>query len=322
MMMFKISHAAALAFSGCALFLSIATHAASCCGGGAGNSIILPKFENHMLDVSTGYVHYDGFWDSAGNKKQDPANATLTQQTLNTSYATRLAEQWQANVFIPVTINESKYGDSTEYQTGIGDMQVGIWYEAFERVTCVYKITGWQSLKPSLYFGSQLTLPTGYSQHSHEVKSNFDITGRGFYRWDMSTIIEKTVYPWTLSYQHTLGYHLERPVNQEYGNAVTPYDKQLGTTNSWSLAGSYTWFLPDYSMLSLTITHAEMKERDARIDSERIDNTGFTESRLAASLVWNSTSRDWLVKTSFSEALTGRNYSKTHTVNIGASYVF
>ncbi|QIZ83148.1 hypothetical protein HF888_02395 [Bermanella marisrubri] len=275
-----------------------------------------------MLDISTGYVHYDGFWDATGNKKQDPANTTLTQQTLNTSYAMRLAEQWQANVYIPLTVNKSEYGDSTEQQTGLGDVQFGIWYEAFERVTCVYKITGWQSLKPSIYFGSQLTLPTGYSQHSDDVESNFDITGRGFYRWDISTIIEKTIYPWTLSYQYTHGYHVERPVNQEYSNPVDPYNKQLGATNSWSLGGGYTWFLPDYSMLSLTITHAEMKERDTQINNQRISDTGFSESRLSASLVWNSTSRDWLVKTSFSEAQAGSNYSKTQIVNIGASYVF
>ena len=51
--------------------------AASCCGGGSGTSLILPKFSKAMWDLSFDYEVYDGFWDIRGNWVADPPGSDL-----------------------------------------------------------------------------------------------------------------------------------------------------------------------------------------------------------------------------------------------------
>jgi len=296
--------------------------AASCCGGGAGSGVILPKFNDAMWDLSVAHEAYEGYWTKDGDHQDDPANSDLLQQRLQFSYAHRIGEQWQLNASLPVVDNQNTYGGNTSQVTAIGDTHISLWYEAFERVTCVYKITGWESLKPSIYIGTGLTLPTGVSAYSDRVDNSFDITGLGFYRLDANAIIEKTVYPWSVSWQGSYGYHFERPINQEYGQAVTPYDKQLGERHSSSLALAYTWFLPGLAMLNLGVSHQYLKQGATYYDGQRDDLSGFSKTSLGSTLSYTTSPRDWIVKLGLTQAQSGYNYPKTLSVTMGVSHVF
>jgi len=304
------------------LVFSQFNYAASCCGGGASSGVILPKFDDAMWDVSLSNETYDGYWNQQGQHKDDPAGSELIQRRLNFSYAHRITEQWQVNVSLPLIGNHNQYSGESSSVKGLGDTQVGLWYETFERVTCVYKITGWESLKPSVYFGTTLTLPTGISAYGDRVENSFDITGRGFYRWDANIIIEKTVYPFSLGWQGSYGIAMERPVNQEYGQAVTPYDKQLGNRATSVFSGAYTWFLPNLSMLTATLSHASLKEDKTQYNHEKDSNSGFDKKTSGLALAYNSSLRDWIIKLSFNQADQGHNYPKTQTLSMGVSHVY
>ncbi|MGR6872757.1 hypothetical protein ACU6U9_10715 [Pseudomonas sp. HK3] len=298
------------------------TYAASCCGGGASSGIILPKFNNQMWDVSVSHERYDGAWTKEGVYQDDPADSDLLQRRLDFSYAYRLADQWQINVGLPLVDNQNKYsGDNSSVQ-GLGDMQLSIWYEAFNKVTCVYKINGWESLKPSIYFGTSLTIPTGISPYSDRVDSSSDITGLGFYRLDANMIIEKTVYPYSISWQGKYGYTFERPVNQEYEKPVKPYNKKLGDRTASIFSAAYTWFLPNLSMLSLTASHSTLKEQSAQYDGITDTSSGLEKTTLGLSLAYSSAVRDWIFKLGVNQAQDGENIPKTQIINMGISHVY
>jgi hypothetical protein len=302
--------------------ISPISFSASCCGGGASSGVILPKFNDAMWDISISSEAYDGYWTQQGQLKADPAGSKLIQRRLSFSYAHRIAEQWQMNVSMPLVDNQNQYsGDSSSVQ-GMGDTQAGLWFEAFERVTCVYKINGWESLKPSLYFGTTLTLPTGISSYSDRIDNSFDITGRGFYRWDANMIIEKTVYPFSLGWQGSYGVAIKRPVNQEYGQAVTPYNKQLGDRATSVFTGAYTWFLPDLAMLTATLSYASIKEDQTKYDGENDPSSGFDKKTSGLAFSYNSGLRDWIIKLSYNQAEEGHNYPKTQTLTMGVSHVY
>lgn len=304
------------------LLVSQFSHSASCCGGGASSSVILPKFDDAMWDISFSNETYNGYWDLKGDHKKDPVGSELSQRRLNFSYAQRISEQWQINTSLPLVDNQNQYSGEQHSVQGLGDTQVGLWYETFERVTCVYSITGWESLKPSIYFGTTLTLPTGISQYSDRIDNSFDITGRGFYLWDANMIIEKTVYPFSLGWQGSYGIAIERPVNQEYGQAITPYQKQLGNRRTSVFTGAYTWFLPDLAMLTTTISHAVLTEAKTQYDGISDSNSGFNKTSMGLAFAYNSSLRDWIIKLSLNQAEQGRNYPKTQTISMGVSHVY
>ena len=302
--------------------VSTSAAAASCCGGGAGSGVILPKFNDAMWDISISNEAYDGYWNQTGQHQADPADSDLLQRRLQFSYAYRIGEQWQVNASLPLVDNHNTYSGNNSQVTALGDTQISLWYEAFERVTCVYKITGWESLKPSVYFGTSLTLPTGVSAYSDRVTNSFDITGLGFYRLDTHAIVEKTVYPWSISWQGSYGHHIERPINQEYGQAVTPYDKQLGDRRSSTLAFAYTWFLPGLAMLNLGLSHQYLKQDQTQYDGHSDPLSGFQKTGLGTSLSYTNSPRDWIVKLAITQSQSGYNYPKTLSATFGVSHVF
>ena len=304
------------------LFIMNNSFAASCCGGGASAGIILPKFDDAMWDLSFSQATEDGSWNSNGEYQKGLNNSKLQQRRLNLSYAHRLAEQWQFNVTLPLVYNINQYSGENNSAQGLGDTQVGLWYEAFERVTCVYKITGWESLKPSLYFGSSITLPTGISAYSDRVDDSSETTGQGFYRWDANMIIEKTVYPFSLGWQGSYGVAIKRPINQEYGQAITPYNKKLGNRSSSVFSGSYTWFMPDLSMVTATLSQSRITEADVSYDGITDEESDYSSTTNGLSIAYNSSLRDWILKLSLNDMESGNNTPNNQTVSIGVSHVY
>ena len=74
-------------FLGAALFPGPSAWAGSCCGGGGGASLVLPKIYNSMIDVSADLEKYDGFWNQNGTYTADPPDSDLRQYRLNLGYA-------------------------------------------------------------------------------------------------------------------------------------------------------------------------------------------------------------------------------------------
>jgi hypothetical protein len=67
--------------------------AASCCGGGAASSLIVPKFAKAMVDTAVDVELYDGFWNGDGDHVPDPPGSELKQYRVNLGYGHRLGSR-------------------------------------------------------------------------------------------------------------------------------------------------------------------------------------------------------------------------------------
>jgi len=313
----------------CALSIGIlaplsTAQAASCCGGGSASSLILPKFSKAMINVSFDYEHYDGFWNNKGEVSEDPVGSDLNQYRMNVGFAYRLAPRWQASVTLPYVWNQNQYASLERDTSGIGDGTVSLWYEAFDKIACVWDVKTWEDLLPAVYWGATLTLPTGTSPYD-DVEDNFDITGRGAYRLDATLLIDKTIYPWNASITTTYGQYFERPVNRKYGTYVEPYDRQWGDRFSSTVAFGYTYFTDEMQSLTTTVAYTYLKEDEGSIDGVTDTTSGFRKESIATTVAWASEDRDWITKITWSHTPSkddwGENFPITDIVTVGVSHV-
>lgn len=298
--------------------------AASCCGGGSSSSLVLPKFSRAMLDASVAVEHYDGFWDSEGTYRSDPPDSDLNQYRLSLGYAQRLASRWQASVSLPYVWNSNRYSGLDSHTDGLGDATVGVWYEAFDNIKCVWKVRNWADAAPAVYLGAALTLPTGISPYD-DVGNNFDITGRGFYRLDANLLLDKTIYPWNATLALSYGKYLERDVNREYGNYVEPYRKQLGDRRQATASVGYTLFLETMETVTFTLAYAHLEEAQGRIDGRPYPSSEMLKRSFAATVAFSTMDRDWVMKGSLSHAVPGdgwgKNFPVTNVLSFEVSHV-
>jgi len=297
--------------------------AGSCCGGGGGASLVLPKFYQAMADVSFDLERYNGFWNQNGKYTSDPAGSSLRQYRWNRGYAQRLSPKWQASILVPYVWNVNTYSSASHRTRGIGDTALNLWYEALED-TSAWKIRGLKDLAPSMTIGPSLVIPTGISPYDG-VPSD-DVTGRGFYRLDGNIIISKTLHPWSASASFSYGSYLERPVNREL-DYVTPYRKKLGDRSSASISLSYITYLgTGGDALTATASLSEMREADAARDGNRIDNSGLQKDSIGGTIAYSSTDHAWGVRASWSHAIKqdgwGKNFPATDIYSIGVNYGF
>ena len=310
--------------AGAILLPSPDAHAASCCGGGSATSLILPKFSPAMIDISLDIEDYDGFWNKDGDHIKDPPEADLKQYRLNMGYAHRLASHWQASITLPYVWNDNQYSGLTSKTNGLGDSTFNLWYEAFNAVTCIERITELADLKPATYFGIALTLPTGISPYD-DVKSNFDITGRGFYRLDATMLLEKTIYPWSASLLLSYGKYLERSINREYGKYVEPYDKNLGDRLLGTFSVGYTQFLDSMNTMTYTLAFSHLQEDEGKINGNTSSISRFKKRSFALTAAYATMNRDWVFKASWNHAIDrrgwGENFPTTDVITLGVTYV-
>ncbi len=301
--------------------LSSTAQAASCCGGGSASSLVLPKFSKAMIDISMDYEHYTGQWDGDGNWKSEAND--LNQYRINLGYGHRLAPNWQASVTLPYVFNRNKYSGSESNTSGIGDGTVSVWYEAFEKITCVWDVKKWEDLMPAIYLGGTLNIPTGTSPYDG-IENDSDITGLGFYRLDASVLIDKTIYPWNMTFGATYGKHLERPVNQENNN-VEPYRKQLGDRFNTNFSVGYTYFTDEMESVTGTLAYAFLKQDEGMIDGTVDTATGFEKETISATLAWATENRDWVYKLTVNHSPKsdgwGDNFATTNVITVGVSHV-
>ena len=298
--------------------------AASCCGGGSSSSLIMPKMSKAMWDLSLDYEDYDGYWDKKGDYHDDPDGSEIRQIRLNLGYAKRLASRWQTSVTLPYVWNRSDYSGLNTSSDDIGDMSLNLWYEAFDGMTCVWKVRKKEDLIPASYFGMSLNLPTGVSPYD-DVNSNFEITGRGFYRLDANMLIEKTIYPWSASVLLSYGHHFERDINQEYGKHVEPYKKQLGDRMSGSFTFGYTQFLDSMNTITYTLNRSMLREDEARVDGRTDSTSGMEKNTWGATVAFATMNRDWVFKMSWSAPEKsdneGENFPATDIFTLGVTHV-
>lgn len=307
------------------LSMADGVEAASCCGGGSSTSLIMPKLSRAMLDVSFDLEKYNGYWDTGGDFTENPPGSDLSQYRVNLGYAKRLGDNWQASAIFPYIWNDNRYSGVTSGTNGPGDMTLNLWYEAFDKVTCLWNVTKPEDLIPAAYFGASLTVPTGKSPHDN-VANSFDVTGRGFYRLDLSAILEKTVYPWTVTFQYSYGFHRERPVNREYGRYVEPYTKKLGDRRLWTISAGYTYFLESMNSVTGTVGYSDLWEGKSEVDGHMDPTTGLLKKSMSFTGAWSSMDRNRVIKFTWSHAFRqdeyGRNFPTTDIFTIGISHVF
>jgi hypothetical protein len=308
------------------LLVSSTTFAASCCGGGNSSSLVLPKFGKKMVDISFDYEDYSGFWNQDGKYIEDPKGADLNQYRLNLGYAQRTAPNWQVNANIPYIWNDNQYPGISSQEHGIGDSSLSFWYETFDRVTCVYQVNSIADLKPAIYLGGTMTLPTGNSAYGNSADNSFEITGRGFYRFDTNLIIEKTIYPFTLMLQGSYGKYLARTVNQEYGKEIEPYTKRLGDRKFISFSAGYTVFLEDLDTITVTAALSDLREDKGRIDNISDPLTEMKKQSSALTTSYASADLKYVYKLTWSHAFMdddrGKNFTATDIYTLGFSYAF
>ncbi|MHB8845253.1 MAG: hypothetical protein ACYC7L_10980 [Nitrospirota bacterium] len=311
--------------AGAALLAPLPAQAGSCCGGGGGASLVLPSFYQSMIDVSVDFEKYRGFWNQDGRYTPDPPGSDLRQYRMNVGYARRLDQRWQASIMIPYIWNSNTYANRTSRTDGPGDTTMNLWYEALEDKSA-WKIREVKDLIPSIMIGPSLLVPTGISPYD-DVNNSFDVTGRGFYRFDGNAIISKTINPWNASLSLSYGTYLERSVNREYGRYIEPYHKKLGNRSSASLSLSYKYIVGsagDALTASATVSH--LKEDDTQIDGVRDTKSGFSKDSVGAAIAYSSTDHDWSVRLSWSHAIRrdgwGANFPSTDVYMLGVGYGF
>jgi len=281
--------------AGVICLLSPPVWAASCCGGGSATSLILPKFSSAMMDISLDVEQYNGFWDSNGDYRKDPPGSDLNQYRLNLGYAMRLASRWQAAIVVPYVWNSNQYAGLSSNTNGLGDMTLGLTYEAFDGITCIWKVRNWQDLIPAAYFGVALTVPTGISPYD-DVTNSFDITGRGFYRLDANMLLDKTIYPWNASLLLSYGKYLQRDVNREYGKFVEPYKKELGDRMLGTATFGYTHFLDNMDTMTFTLSYSHLQQDAGSINSRPDFSTEMEKDSIGVIAAYSTMNRDWVYK--------------------------
>ncbi len=278
-----------------------------------------------MTGVNLSYEKYDGFWDQHGIWRADPQGSDLSQTRMTLGVAKRINDNWQTSVSVPYVWNNNTYANNTFNSQGVGDSTISLWYEAFDDITCTWVLDTWEDYKPAMYFGATLNVPTGTSPYD-DVKNNFDITGRGFYRLDVQAIFDKTVYPWNATVAVNYGKHFSRPVNMEYGSYVKPYDKQLGDRLSTSVAGGYTIFLEGGDTLVVTGAYAYLQEQQGTIDGVADTTSGLRKQSFSATAAWATEDKSRVVKATYSYTPKldgwGENFPTTNTISVGVNYAF
>ena len=319
---FTFTAICAALLTGTACFLSVPAFGGSCCGGGGGAALVLPKMYQDIVDVSFDSEKYEGFWSPQGEYTYAPVGY---QYRLNAGYAYRLAQNWQASISVPYVWNDNQYSNGSTHSSGIGDTTMNLWYEALEDRSA-WKIRSMKDLIPSVTIGPSILIPTGISPYDNRT-SSYDITGRGFYRFDGNILITKTIHPWTASLTLAYGTYLQRAVDEEYGRYVEPFEEKLGNRSFGAVSLGYIYYIGSAGdTLTGTASLSTLREENATINGQREPESGFQKDAYGGSLAYSSTDSDWAIRVSCSNAIPrngwGSNFPATQIYSVGVSYAF
>lgn len=320
---FMITAAALL--GGAAILWPASVFAGSCCGGNSASSLSAPKYARAVADLSFEMERYSGYWNESGRHVDDPPGSDLNQYRVNAGLGYRLATDWQTSISLPYVWNDNKYSGVSSKTDGLGDTTVSLLYELHDDAS-VWKIRDLRDLIPGVSLGTSLLVPTGISPYD-DVNSSFDVTGRGFYRFDGNLLIEKTLQPLNSSIALSYGSYIERPVNREYGRYVEPYRKKLGDRASASLSLGYNHVLgTGGDSLGTTLSYTWLHEDDTEYDGVRDNDSGFGKQSLGWAVSYANADSDWSARIGWNHSLPmdgwGRNFPATDIFSVGVRYVF
>lgn len=320
-----LSLAAAALLWGAALLVPTPCRAGSCCGGSTAATLNVPEYARAVTDLSFETELYDGYWDKDGNHRADPPNSDLKQYRLNMGLGYRFAKDWQVSANLPYVWNDNRYSGISSKTDGLGDATLSVMYELLDD-NSTWRVRDASDLIPGVSIGLSLLLPTGYSPYD-DIRSSFDVTGRGFYRLDGTLLVEKTIRPWTASVAVSYGTHFERSVNREYGKYVDPYTKQLGDRFNVTASGSYAYVLgTGGDTITGTLSYIYLNEGDASFNGRRDSGSGFDKHSAGCALNYSSTDHNWGVRVGWNHAIQqsgwGRNFPATDIISMGVRYVF
>ena len=286
--------------------------------------MILPKFAKYLLDFSLDHEKYEGYWNYLGLHKSDPAGSDLRQLRMNLGSAFRLHDNIQSFAVIPYIININQYTGIKSNTYGAGDITIGVNFEAFDDIRCVYRVLSFNDIIPAAYFGLKLTIPTGLSPYD-KVENSFDITGLGFYTASFTVLLDKTIksYNFTLSGSYSI--NAERPVNREYGRYVEPYSVQPGGKLNFSASTGYTFAFDSMDSLTFTLGYSYIMESLWKINNVENVFSGFYKHALSAGLAFSSADQNHIIKimNTINLPLTGWGMNKptSYTTTLEYSYV-
>lgn len=299
--------------------------AGSCCGGGSGAALNVPKYARFLVDLSFELEQYDGYWDQDGKHVDDPPGSDLKQYRTTLGAGYRFAPDWQTSISVPYVWNDNSYSGVSSSSDGLGDVTIGIMYDLLDDKSA-WRVRDFADLTPAVSLGLSLLVPTGISPYDDE-NSSFDITGRGFYRLDGTVLIEKTIQPWNASLSFTYGTYFERDVNQEYGKYVEPYRKDLGDRASATGSIGYTHILSTAgNSLAGSLSYTWLNEDDASYNGNRDQNSGFSKQSISGTITYAGTDSDWSARIGWNHSIKedgwGENFPTTDIYSLGVRYVF
>ena len=210
------------------IFLSANAYSASCCGGGqsAASLMIADHLQewtfSTLLRRDIGQTNNDGkaLMDDDGNKDQ-----TITSSI---EYKRLFTDRFQGNTSLSFIQKEAKRLGKNETDAGLGDLGVGIFYEALTN----YNYSSWT---PRLFTGMKFTVPFGENNFNSQKTLRTDIRGTGFYKIDLPVVMVRGDFKASLTPQYL------------------PKQKHLNSTYAFSTAGTYTYSISSEVDLSSTL---------------------------------------------------------------------
>lgn len=298
--------------------------AASCCGGGSSASLVLPKFAKFLIDGSIEHEKYNGFWNSDGVYQEDPAGADLRQLRMTAGAALRIHDNIQTFLSIPYVINLNTYTGVKSTTYGAGDTTIGFNFELFNDIRCVYRVLSFADLLPATYLAVKTTLPTGISPYD-KIPNSFDITGLGFYTFNFSLLLDKTISSFNMSLGANYSVSAQRPVNMEYGRYIEPYKVRQGDKLNLTATAGYSFMFDSMDSLTVSLGYGYVEEFSWKINGIKNDLTGFHKHNLVAGLAFATADQNQVIKinNSFNLPLDnwGSNKPVTITTTLEYSYV-
>ncbi|MDH4262634.1 MAG: hypothetical protein OEV78_06285 [Spirochaetia bacterium] len=299
--------------------------AASCCGGGASASLVLPKFATFLFDTSIEHEKYNGYWNSKGEYKKDPPGSDLRQLRLSIGSAYRVHDNIQTFVSIPYVVNINQYTGLKSTTYGAGDITLGFNFELFNDIRCVYRILSLEDIWPATYLGVKAIVPTGISPYDN-VPNSFDITGLGFYTFNFSLLLDKTIKSFNISLAGNYSISAQRPVNMEYGRYIEPYYIQPGGKLNLTASTGYTFSFDSMDSITGTLGYGYTKEYYLKINGIENQNSGFLKHNLLVGIAFATADQNNVIKfnNAFNLPFTGWGVNKPATIitTLEYSHVF
>ena len=115
-------------------------------------------------------------------------------------------------------------------------------------------------------------------------------------------------------------------INREYGQWVSPYEKELGQRSSLAASGGYTWFMSNLDQLTLTFALSQLNEGKSKINGVTDQGTGMKKNGQSISMGYMKSDQSWIYSLGLnrapSQAGMGSNFPITEIISFGVTHVF